>query len=101
MYMHEATKHPNKAQFIKAMQKKCYDQLNNGNLSLKHISEVPEGATILPVIWKIKRNRDTKTRQIKRIRRDSILMDQGWCTENTTSKLQLGIPSVRYSYRFY
>ena len=66
MYMHEATKHPNKAQFIKAMQKKCYDQLNNGNLSLKHISEVPEGATILPVIWKIKRNRDTKTRQIKK-----------------------------------
>ena len=66
MYMHEAMKEPDSKEFIKAMEKEVSDQSNNKNFSIIHRSKVPEGATILPTVWQMKRKRDIKTREIKK-----------------------------------
>ena len=61
MYMHEALKQQDANEFQKAMQKEWDDQLNNGNFSIRHVTEVPEGATVLPTVWQMKRKRDIMT----------------------------------------
>ena len=66
MYMHEAMRQKDAAEFRKAMQKEWDDQLGNGNFSIVHRSTVPEGATILPAVWQMKRKRDIKTRRVKK-----------------------------------
>ena len=66
MYMHEAMRQKDANEFRKAMQKEWDDQLNNGNFTVVHRSEVPEGATVLPAVWQMKRKRDIRTRKIKK-----------------------------------
>jgi len=66
MYMHQAMKQKDAKEFRKAMVKEWEDQLNNGNFSIVHRSKVPEGATILPAVWQMKRKRDILTRKIKK-----------------------------------
>jgi len=66
MYMHEAMKQKDAKEFRKAMVKEWEDQLNNGNFSIIHRSKVPEGATVLPAVWQMKRKRDILTRKIKK-----------------------------------
>ena len=66
MWMHQAIKQPDKKQFVKAMKKEWQDQLDNGNFSVTHRRNVPQGATILPAVWQMKRKRCIKTRQIKK-----------------------------------
>ena len=66
MYLHQAMKEPDAEEFKKAMQKEWDDQLSNGNFTIHHCSEVPEGATVLPAVWQMKRKRDIKTRRIKK-----------------------------------
>ena len=66
MYHHEAMRQKDAAKFIEAMDKEWNDQLENGNFTIIHRSEVPEGATILPAVWQMKRKRDIRTRQIKK-----------------------------------
>ena len=56
MYMHEAMKEKDAKEFRKAMQKEWDDQFNNGNFTIVHRSEVPEGATVLPAVWQMKEN---------------------------------------------
>ena len=46
------------------MQKEMEDQLSNKNFSLIKTSEVPQGETILPSLWQMKRKRDIMTRAI-------------------------------------
>jgi hypothetical protein len=41
-------------------------QFENGNFTVVHKSEVPEGNTILPAVWQIKRKRDAKTGAMKK-----------------------------------
>jgi hypothetical protein len=81
MYMHEAMKEKDAKEFRKAMQKEWDDQFNNGNFTIVHRSEVPEGATVLPAVWQMKRKRDIMTRQIKkykaRLNLDGSKMKQG------------------------
>ena len=63
------------------MQKEWDDQLGDGNFSVVHVSEVPEGATILPSVWQMKRKRDIKTRAVKKYKAqlniDGSKMKQG------------------------
>ena len=66
MYHHQAMKEPDRDEFWKAMQKEWTDQLENGNFSVIHRTEVPEGATVLPAVWQMKRKRDILTRKIKK-----------------------------------
>jgi len=66
MYHHQAMKEPDAEQFKKAMQKEWDDQLQNGNFTVVHRSEVREGVPVLPAVWQMKRKRDIRTRQIKK-----------------------------------
>jgi hypothetical protein len=66
MYMHEAMREPDADEFRKAMQKEWDDQLGNRNFSIVHRSEVPEGATVLPTVWQMRRKRDIRTRKVKK-----------------------------------
>ena len=66
MYPHEAMKQEDKAEFLKSMLKEVRDQMDNGNLSIIKINQVPKGSTILPCVWQMKRKRHIKTRNIKR-----------------------------------
>jgi hypothetical protein len=66
MYLHEAMKEPDKANFIKAIQKEVQDQMDNGNYSIMHQLELPKGATVLPAVWQMKRKCNIMTRQVKK-----------------------------------
>lgn len=81
MYHHEAMKQPDAVEFRVAMDKEWDDQLKNGNFTVIHRSEVPEGATVLPTVWQMRRKRDIRTRQIKkykaRLNIDGSKMRQG------------------------
>ena len=66
MYMHQAMEQPDKANFIEAMEKEVRDQMDNGNFTIIRRTQVPEGATILPMVWQMRRKRDIKTRQVKK-----------------------------------
>ena len=63
-----------------AMIKEVTDQINNGNFSLIRRKEIPEGSTILPGVWQMKRKRYIKNRQIKewkaRINVDGSVMNK-------------------------
>jgi len=64
--MHQAMKQLDKKQFIKAMKKEWQDQLNDGKFSVVHHTNVPQGATVLPAVWQMKKKQCIKTRQIKK-----------------------------------
>ena len=66
MYMHEAMKQPDKAEFKAAMVKEVKDQMDNGNFTIVLRANVPIGKTILPAVWQMKRKRDIKTRKVKK-----------------------------------
>ena len=52
-------------EFFLYMIKKVPDQINNGDLSVIRIYQIPEGRTILPGVWQMKRKRDIKTHKIE------------------------------------
>ena len=64
MYLHEAMKQPDKAQFKVAMQKEVDSFNENKNWTLVHRSKVPQGSTVLPAVWQMKRKRRIATREI-------------------------------------
>ena len=66
LYHHEAMKEPDKAEFKKAMQKEIDDRMRDKNFSVILKSELPQGATVLPAVWQLRRKRDIKTRKIKK-----------------------------------
>jgi hypothetical protein len=61
MYLHEAMKQPDKAEFLVAMDKEMQGQMDNGNFKVVHQSEVPQGASILPAVWAMRRKRRIAT----------------------------------------
>jgi Reverse transcriptase (RNA-dependent DNA polymerase) len=66
MYMHKATKQPDRQQFHDAMAKEVNDQMKNGNFTVIPRSQVPKGKLILPAVWQMKRKRDIKTQEVKK-----------------------------------
>lgn len=64
MYYHEAMKEPDKQEFIKAMVREVEGQQANGNWTIVKADTVPEGATVLPSIWAMKRKRRNATREV-------------------------------------
>ena len=66
MYMHEAMREPDKEHFKEAMKKEWRDQLSNGNFVVRHKDDIPNGATILPAVWQMKRKRDIISRAVKK-----------------------------------
>jgi len=62
MYLHQAMREPDKAQFIEAMAKEVETRANNWTIT--HKSQVPEGATVLPAVWSMKRKRRIATNEV-------------------------------------
>lgn len=81
MYMHEAMREPDKAEFIRAMVKEVEDQMGNGNFTIVKKSTVPKGQTIFRAVWQMKRKRDILTRKVKkwkaRLNLDGSTMTRG------------------------
>ena len=55
LYFHEAIRTPDRAKFIKAMEKEISDNNNNYNFQLIHRRKIPTGCTVLPSVWKLRR----------------------------------------------
>lgn len=64
LYLHEALRQPDRKQFIKAMQKEVQDMKDSGHWHVVQASTVPEGATILPGVWALRRKRRIATQEI-------------------------------------
>jgi hypothetical protein len=64
MYLHEAMKQPDKAQFKQAMKEEVDSFDANNNWRLLHHSKVPQGATVLPAVWQMKRKRKIATHKV-------------------------------------
>ena len=64
MYLHQAMRQPDRDKFIAAMVKEVDMQTSNGNWSIVQRSQVPEGATVLPAVWSMKRKRKIATGEI-------------------------------------
>ena len=81
MYHHEAMKEPDRAEFIKGMQKEMERQMEDRNLSIVRRDTVPKGQRIFKAVWQMRRKRDILTRDIKthkaRLNFDGSKMEQG------------------------
>ncbi len=64
MYLHQAIKEPDKDKFLATMVEEVDAQLKGGNFLLILRSKVPKGATILPVVWQMKRKCRIQTREV-------------------------------------
>jgi hypothetical protein len=64
MYLHQALRAPDKAEFIKAMRKEAMDHEARGHWELIPKSKVPEGTIILPSVWSMKRKRRIDTKEV-------------------------------------
>jgi Reverse transcriptase (RNA-dependent DNA polymerase) len=62
LYNHQAMRQDDREEFKKSMRKEVTDQFENGNFTVLHKSEVPDGQSVLPAVWQMRRNsRDAKT----------------------------------------
>lgn len=59
-YMHQALKQPDRVHFLDAMVKEVRDHTNRNHWKIVHISKVPAGTKILPMVWSMKRKRHIK-----------------------------------------
>lgn len=66
MYWHQAMKEDDCDHFQDATEKEVKDQFDNGNFSIMERHLVPEGSTILPTVWQMRRKRDIMTRKVKK-----------------------------------
>jgi len=64
MYLWQAMKQPDWAQFKQAMQEEVNPHTVNGHWKLIKQSHLPKGATVLPAIWSMKRKRRISTREV-------------------------------------
>jgi hypothetical protein len=66
MYMHEALREPDRAQFLEAMQKEIKDHEDLRHWELVPRSDIPQGTTVLPSVWSMKRKRRIDMREVYR-----------------------------------
>jgi hypothetical protein len=64
--MHEVMREPDRENFRAAMVKEVIYQMENGKFTIVKRSSVPEGESIMPTVWQMKRKRDIKTRAVKK-----------------------------------
>ena len=66
LYLHEAMREPDRDQFVEAMGKEIDSQVGMGVYEIIRKDKVPEGATVLPAVWQLRRKRDVRTGEIKK-----------------------------------
>jgi len=64
MYLWQAMKQADWPRFRSAMQKEIDDHTSRGHWKIIKRSDVPEGATVLPAVWSMKRKRCIATREV-------------------------------------
>lgn len=64
MYYHQAMKEPDAKQFKEAMMKEVKDHTERKHWNVILKSDVPEGETILPAVWAMRRKRRIATREV-------------------------------------
>lgn len=66
MDYHHAMKMRDRREIIKTMEEEIRDNFKHNNFSVVHKSKVPQGTTVLPSVWQLRRKRQIKTDEIKR-----------------------------------
>jgi hypothetical protein len=66
LYLHEARRQPDWDNFAEAMQHEIEQQVSTGLYTITKRGKVPEGATILPAVWQMRRKRDVRTGKVKK-----------------------------------
>jgi hypothetical protein len=64
MYLHQATKEPDKDQFLESMVQEVDSNTAAGNWSILHKSKIPQGSPVIPAVWQMKRKRRISTREV-------------------------------------
>jgi len=64
MYLHQALQQPDASEFVQAVIKEINGHVENKNWKIIPRSEVPEGATVVPSVWALRRKRDLTTNEI-------------------------------------
>ena len=64
MYLHQAMKEPDKAQFIKAMEAEVEQHTKNEVWTLVKRKDIPKGVPVTPAVWSMKRKRRIATREV-------------------------------------
>ena len=66
MYLHQAMKEPDRANFLTAMLQEVIDQDKNENFMVVKRNQVPKDSTILPCFWQMQQKRDIITQKINK-----------------------------------
>jgi len=66
MYHHEAMREKDANQIRETMAEEWNDQVANGNFTKVLRSELPQGTTVLPAVWQMKRKMDIKSGKVKK-----------------------------------
>ena len=66
MYLHQAMKEPDQANFLTAMLQEVTDQVKNENFTVVKRNQVSKDSTILPCIWQMRQKRDIITQKINK-----------------------------------
>ena len=61
MYLHQAMKEPDRANFLTAILQEVTDQVKNEHSTVVKQNQVPKESTILPCVWQMRRKRDIIT----------------------------------------
>jgi hypothetical protein len=64
MYMHQAMKQPDKAEWLKAMDQEVNDHVAKGHWKLVPLAKVPKGVKVLDAVWAMRRKRKIMTGEI-------------------------------------
>jgi hypothetical protein len=64
MYMHQAMKQPDKAQWLEAMEQEVSDHVAKGHWKLVPLSKVPKGVKVLDSVWAMRRKRKIMSGEI-------------------------------------
>ena len=64
MYLHQALRQPDAAEFVKAVVKEVNGHVDNGNWQLVHRSQVPPDVEVMPSVWAMRRKRNLTTNAI-------------------------------------
>lgn len=64
LYLNEALKAPDRKEFIQAMVKEIQSHVDKGNWLIVNRSDIPDGKTVVPAVWAMRRKRDIETQDV-------------------------------------
>ena len=89
MYLHQALKEPDRAEFIKAMIEEVNDHVTRGHWEFVRKEDVPEGTKVLPMVWSMCRKRKILTGEVYKWKARLRFMEESKNMEYIIGKLIL------------